>query len=368
MRSLNYYDLLMVQRDATNEDIEVAYKRLIRVYHPDANVGGRQDLASEMTKRLNEARDTLLDPQARREYDAWLASQSAEEEAEEPDLTPEQAAAADEAWQEEVRREDKTEPRPARTKIARYIRALRWFVPRRATPHERYFAVTRLVWGVIQRARFDPMHPGEPVRLGPITWAVLGFLLIFAFGFDFATAPLIFFYLWPLPWDGRLMFPFTFLTLLLIGSPGLPVVNFIHADGLFRPTDALYAFIEGHAWLARLNAYLTTVEIGFLSFHRRTLSRLLTVFVAPLINAQDQLGELVGGAGASAIAYTLTALAVLAIPYRLWREANRLAHGRLLAGIQRLLLAPWRAIAGFVNTLWMSLKPKGRAVVEAPKD
>ena len=63
------YELLQVDRRATQEIIEAAYHRLARMYHPDVN---KSPDAPEMMQRLNYAYSILNDPQKRAEYDKWL--------------------------------------------------------------------------------------------------------------------------------------------------------------------------------------------------------------------------------------------------------------------------------------------------------
>lgn len=60
------YALLGVDPSATNQDIERAYRRLIRQYHPDLN---HDPHAQDISQRLNEARSLLLNPARRARYD-----------------------------------------------------------------------------------------------------------------------------------------------------------------------------------------------------------------------------------------------------------------------------------------------------------
>ena len=62
----NYYDVLGVQRDATQDDIKKAFRRLAAKYHPDA--GGDEKKFAE----VSEAYTVLSDEQKRREYDQML--------------------------------------------------------------------------------------------------------------------------------------------------------------------------------------------------------------------------------------------------------------------------------------------------------
>jgi DnaJ domain len=65
MESPTHYELLCVSPTATADEIRAAYRRLIRMYHPD--VAGAAGAA--MTLRLNAAQSALLDPTARSQYD-----------------------------------------------------------------------------------------------------------------------------------------------------------------------------------------------------------------------------------------------------------------------------------------------------------
>src|SRR6202012_4044065 len=66
----DFYDILGVSRDASQEDIQRAYRRLARTYHPDVN---KDPAAEDRFKDISEAYDVLSDPQTRRRYDAFGA-------------------------------------------------------------------------------------------------------------------------------------------------------------------------------------------------------------------------------------------------------------------------------------------------------
>ena len=68
----NYYNLLGIDQPATEDEIRKAYKKKIKEAHPDRNGLGSQ--SHELSKRVNEARDVLLDPVKRREHDRLIAS------------------------------------------------------------------------------------------------------------------------------------------------------------------------------------------------------------------------------------------------------------------------------------------------------
>lgn len=66
MAGKNYYDILGVKRDATQDDIKKAFRKLAAKYHPDA--GGDEKKFAE----ISEAYTTLSDEKKRREYDQML--------------------------------------------------------------------------------------------------------------------------------------------------------------------------------------------------------------------------------------------------------------------------------------------------------
>jgi curved DNA-binding protein len=64
----DFYQVLGVPRDASQEEIQRAYRKLARTYHPDVN---SDPAAEDRFKEVSEAYDVLSDPQARRRYDAF---------------------------------------------------------------------------------------------------------------------------------------------------------------------------------------------------------------------------------------------------------------------------------------------------------
>ncbi len=68
MADRSLYDVLGVSRDATQDDIRKAYRRLAREHHPDVN---RDPEAERRFKEINLAYQTLSDPSRRRQYDLF---------------------------------------------------------------------------------------------------------------------------------------------------------------------------------------------------------------------------------------------------------------------------------------------------------
>ena len=69
------YEVLGVPRDASDEEIKKAYRRLAKQYHPDVNPGNRQ--AEEKMKEINAAYDAIKDASARQSYAAGGSTGSA---------------------------------------------------------------------------------------------------------------------------------------------------------------------------------------------------------------------------------------------------------------------------------------------------
>ncbi len=68
MEYKDYYAILGVPRDASQEEIKRAYKKLARKYHPDVN---KEPGAEDRFKEINEAYTVLSDPEKRKIYDQY---------------------------------------------------------------------------------------------------------------------------------------------------------------------------------------------------------------------------------------------------------------------------------------------------------
>lgn len=69
MAEENYYEVLGVDRGASQDDIKKAYRRLAMKYHPDRNPGDKA--AEEKFKQIGEAYAILSDEQKRAAYDRF---------------------------------------------------------------------------------------------------------------------------------------------------------------------------------------------------------------------------------------------------------------------------------------------------------
>ena len=66
----DYYEVLGVNKNATDEELKKAYRKLAKKYHPDANPDNKEEAEAKF-KEVNEAYETLSDAQKRKMYDQF---------------------------------------------------------------------------------------------------------------------------------------------------------------------------------------------------------------------------------------------------------------------------------------------------------
>ena len=71
MAAKNYYTILGVNKNASDEEIKRAYRKLAMKYHPDRNPNKKE--AEERFKEINEAYAVLSDKEKRKQYDTFGA-------------------------------------------------------------------------------------------------------------------------------------------------------------------------------------------------------------------------------------------------------------------------------------------------------
>ncbi|MGN6213601.1 DnaJ C-terminal domain-containing protein [Parafilimonas sp.] len=69
MAFVDYYKTLGVEKNATEDEIKKAYRKLARKYHPDLNPNDAE--ANKKFQQINEANEVLSDPAKRKKYDAY---------------------------------------------------------------------------------------------------------------------------------------------------------------------------------------------------------------------------------------------------------------------------------------------------------
>src|SRR3954471_19923183 len=69
MDFIDYYQILGVKKDATEDEIKKAYRKLARKLHPDLNPNDKE--ANKKFQQVNEANEVLSDPEKRKKYDQY---------------------------------------------------------------------------------------------------------------------------------------------------------------------------------------------------------------------------------------------------------------------------------------------------------
>ena len=69
MEFVDYYNILSVDKKASEDDIKKAYRKLARKLHPDLNPNDKE--ANKKFQQVNEANEVLSDPEKRKKYDQY---------------------------------------------------------------------------------------------------------------------------------------------------------------------------------------------------------------------------------------------------------------------------------------------------------
>jgi curved DNA-binding protein len=69
MEFIDYYKVLEIKKDASENDIKKAYRKMARKYHPDVNPN--DTAAQKKFQEINEANEVLSDPEKRKKYDQY---------------------------------------------------------------------------------------------------------------------------------------------------------------------------------------------------------------------------------------------------------------------------------------------------------
>jgi molecular chaperone DnaJ len=78
MTEKDYYKILGVPKEASQEEIKKAFRQLARKYHPDVNPGNKE--AEEKFKEVNEAFQVLSNPNKKQQYDQYGSSAFSQED------------------------------------------------------------------------------------------------------------------------------------------------------------------------------------------------------------------------------------------------------------------------------------------------
>jgi molecular chaperone DnaJ len=84
----DYYEILGVPRDVSDEDLKKAYRKLVLQYHPDRNPGNKT--AEDKIREINAAYEVVGDPEKRRAYDRLRFGDEVRDEAPDPGVILEQ--------------------------------------------------------------------------------------------------------------------------------------------------------------------------------------------------------------------------------------------------------------------------------------
>lgn len=113
-----HYEVLGVSEDATTEEIDRAYRTLIRDLHPDGKPESYKATFTQMSQQANHARDILTNPDERAKYDLILQQarqwqEEGSEESEDEEFVVDDEAPEEEAYSEDAPPDSSSETQPA---------------------------------------------------------------------------------------------------------------------------------------------------------------------------------------------------------------------------------------------------------------
>lgn len=106
---MNPYEILNITPTATDQEIKIAYRKLIKQYHPDRN---SSEEAKSRVVLINAAYEILSDPERRARYDSPIYTHSAQPHTEDP-VESYKRTFKRKRWEEERKRKEETEARAA---------------------------------------------------------------------------------------------------------------------------------------------------------------------------------------------------------------------------------------------------------------
>ena len=76
--SFNYYEILGIEKNVTNQEIRKAYKKLVVKCHPDKNIDNKEK-AEAVFKKVTEAYSVLSNPEKRKRYDLYGTTENSDQ-------------------------------------------------------------------------------------------------------------------------------------------------------------------------------------------------------------------------------------------------------------------------------------------------
>ena len=127
---MTLYELLQVDRKASKEVIQMAYKALAKKYHPDTNTEENRIECEDQMKLLNHARDVLSEDASRETYDSYLEDVSGDQKTSKTEKTNRREENSNNSSSEDevLESERSLRPRPWARYIARGIDLILFFI------------------------------------------------------------------------------------------------------------------------------------------------------------------------------------------------------------------------------------------------